>query len=158
MSEKIHHYRTTLVWTGNTGSGTSDYTAYHRDYTLSADGKEDIAGSADPAFRGDGTRWNPEDLLIASLSACHKLWYLHLCAVNNVVVTAYQDDAEGELKEDKQRGGFFTKAVLHPRVTITAHSDRDKAMSLHHKAHELCFIANSVNFPVTVEATIDRES
>lgn len=157
MTDKLHHYRTTLEWTGNTGTGTSAYTEYERDYTLSADGKQKIAGSADAVFRGDNTRWNPEDLLVASLSACHELWYLHLCAVNNVIVTVYEDRAEGEMKEDKERGGFFTKVVLHPHVTISAESDAEKALDLHHRAHELCFVANSVNFPVTCEAVINSE-
>ena len=154
MSDKLHHYRTTLKWIGNTGTGTSAYTEYKRDYVVSSSGKPDIPGSADAVFRGDNTRWNPEDLLVASVSACHKLWYLHLCAVNNVIVTAYEDEAEGEMQEDKERGGSFKKIELRPRVTISTESDASVALDLHHKAHELCFIANSVNFPVSCEAEI----
>lgn len=150
-----HTYRTTVTWTGNTGTGTSGYKAYARDHLITAPGKADaIAGSADPAFRGDPNRWNPEDLLVASLSACHKLWYLHLAAVAGVVVTAYEDAAEGVMVEDTTRGGCFTGVTLRPLVTITAASDPARARALHHDAHAKCFIANSVNFPVTCAARI----
>ncbi len=153
-SGKEHHYLVGLTWTGNTGTGTSNYAAFSRDHELICDGKPAISGSSDPAFRGDAARWNPEDLLVASVAACHKLWYLHLCAVAGVVVVAYVDEAEGVMVEDAQKGGFFSKIVLRPKVTITADSDPEKAASLHQQAHEKCFIANSVNFPVTHEETI----
>ena len=150
MSEdhRTHGYTVTVTWTGNTGEGTAGYRRFSRDHTLAADGKPDILASSDPAFRGDATRWNPEDLLVASLSACHKLWFLHLCATNGIVVTAYVDHAEGKMVQDDDGGGQFTEVVLRPQVTITADSDRDKAMALHHEAHEKCFIARSMNFPV----------
>ena len=157
-SGKEHHYSVAVQWTGNTGTGTSNYAAFSRDHELSCDGKPTILGSSDPAFRGDAARWNPEDLLVASVAACHKLWYLHLCAVAGVVVVAYVDEAEGVLVEDAQKGGFFSKIVLRPKVTITPDSDPEKAASLHEKAHEKCFIANSVNFPVTHEETIIRQA
>ena len=107
-----HHYDVNVTWTGNTGKGTASYTAYSRDHVIQAPGKADIAGSADPAFRGDAARWNPEDLLVASLSACHKLWYLHLCAVEGIVVTAYRDDAQGVMREDPDHGGAFASVTL----------------------------------------------
>jgi organic hydroperoxide reductase OsmC/OhrA len=152
---KTHTYRTTVTWTGNTGTGTSGYRAYGRDHTISAPCKTTpIPGSADPAFRGDATRWNPEDLFVASLSACHKLWYLHLAAVAGVIVTAYEDTAEGTMAEDADRGGFFTAVTLRPVVTITASSDAARAAALHHDAHTKCFIANSVTVPVAFEPTI----
>jgi organic hydroperoxide reductase OsmC/OhrA len=149
-----HHYQTTVTWTGNTGTGTKTYAGYARAHEISSPGKPTIRGSSDPAFRGDATRWNPEDLLLASLSACHKLWYLHLCAVAGVVVTAYVDQAEGVMIEDPVKGGFFTHVVLRPTVTITSDSDEGKAIALHHDAHAKCYIANSVNFPVDHEPTI----
>ncbi|BDA85823.1 hypothetical protein Sa4125_33650 [Aureimonas sp. SA4125] len=96
MSYKIHRYASHVRWTGNRGSGTSSYTAYGRAHEIAAAGKPVIPGSSDPAFRGDPDRWNPEELLLASLSACHQLWYLHLCARDGIVVTAYEDKAEGE--------------------------------------------------------------
>ena len=150
---KLHHYRTRIEWTGNRGAGTAGYTAYDRAYTVSACGKPDIGGSADPAFRGDASRWNPEELLLAALSACHKLWYLHLCAVNGVTVAAYEDDSEAVMDETS---GRFVSALLKPRVTVSADSDVEKALALHHDAHKACFIANSVNFPVSCEAEIIR--
>jgi organic hydroperoxide reductase OsmC/OhrA len=151
---KQHLYTATVTWTGNTGAGTRDYRSYGRSHEITAPGKPAIAGSADPAFRGDLACWNPEDLLVASLSACHKLWYLHLCAVAGVVVAAYVDQAEGTMVEDDARGGYFTGVVLRPTVTITADSDADKARALHGAAHAKCFIANSVNFPVECEPII----
>ena len=153
-----HHYDVNVTWTGNTGKGTASYTAYSRDHVIQAPGKADIAGSADPAFRGDAARWNPEDLLVASLSACHKLWYLHLCAVAGVNVVAYVDHAEGTMIEDATRGGYFSGVTLRPEVTVTADSNTAKAAALHHDAHEKCFIANSVNFPIACEPSIKRQA
>jgi len=155
MSGKTHKYRVSVTWTGNRGSGTSSYRAYGREHCLSAPGKPDIAGSSDPAFLGDAARWNPEDLLVGALSACHKLWYLHLCAAAGIVVTAYVDAAEGTMVEDAARGGYFTGVVLRPRVTIRVGDDQQRAAALHAEAHGKCFIANSVNFPVAVEAIIE---
>jgi organic hydroperoxide reductase OsmC/OhrA len=155
MTGKTHAYQITTTWTGNTGAGTSGYRAYERAHEISAAGKPVIAGSSDPNFRGDAARYNPEDLLVASLSACHMLWYLHLCADNGIVVTAYEDHAQGTMVETENTGGHFTEIVLRPVVTITT-GDSELAARLHHRAHELCFIANSVNFPVRCEATINQ--
>jgi organic hydroperoxide reductase OsmC/OhrA len=148
MSGKTHTYTCALDWTGNTGRGTADYKAYARDHVFASPGKPDLPGSADPAFRGDKSRYNPEELLVASIASCHMLWYLHLCAVAGVVVAAYRDDPVGTMVEDVERGGYFTKVVLHPKVTIAAGSDAGKARALHEGAHAKCYIANSVNFPI----------
>lgn len=148
----LHEYRVTITWTGNLGSGTSGYKHYSRDFALEAEGKAAIAGTADTVFHGSPGRWNPEEMLVAALSSCHKLSYLHLCAVNGVVVTAYVDHAEGFMRFEAATGaGRFERVVLRPEVTIAAGSDAAKARELHEKAHELCFIANSVNFPVQCE-------
>lgn len=152
--DKQHRYATLVTWTGNTGTGTSGYRDYERSHEIAAVGKATIQGSSDPAFRGDAKRWNPEELLLASLSACHKLWYLHLCSAAGVVVTAYEDHAAGVLTEGAGGGGRFTSVVLRPRVTISSSSDAARAMALHAEANALCFIANSVNFPVAHEAQI----
>ncbi|PZU86661.1 MAG: peroxiredoxin [Shinella sp.] len=157
MAGKQHEYRVTVTWQGNMGTGTSGYRDYGRDHVISADGKPDISGSSDPAFRGDVARWNPEDLLVASLSACHKLWYLHFCAVSGVIVTAYEDHAEGTMVMDEDGAGRFTEVVLRPRVTIKAGTYPQIAAELHGDAHEKCFIANSVNFPVRCEPVIIEE-
>jgi organic hydroperoxide reductase OsmC/OhrA len=155
---KRHEYKLGLEWTGNKGEGTKTYRSYSRDYSISADGKPIILGSSDPAFRGDAGRFNPEDFLVAGLSACHMLSYLHLCAVNGIVVMDYKDAATGWMEERPDGSGAFTEVVLHPEVTIAAGGDAAKAESLHEKAHELCFIANSVNFGVRTSAKIlERE-
>lgn len=152
---KPHRYATTLTWTGNTGEGTASYRSYERAYEIAADGKPALLGSSDPSFRGDPGRWNPEELLLASISSCHQLWYLHLCAVNGVVVTAYRDNATAVMVEDETGGGRFERATLRPNVTIAASSDPEKAMALHHEANAKCFVANSLNFPVGHEATVE---
>lgn len=139
-----------MRWTGNTGQGTLEYRGYERAHEYSVDGKPVIPGSSDPAFRGDGTRYNPEELLVMSLSSCHMLWYLHLAAESRVVVVDYVDDAVGTMVEDAEKGGYFTEVTLRPVVTV-AGSDPTLAESLHQRAHHLCFVANSVNFPVRFE-------
>lgn len=157
MSARQHEYRVRVTWLGNTGVGTIGYRAYERTWELTAEGKPPLRGSADPAFLGSPELWNPEDLLVASLSACHKLWYLHLCADAGVVVTDYIDDAIGVMAESAAGGGAFTGVTLNPRVTITADSDPEKAERLHASAHEKCFIAASVRFPVDCRPTIGRD-
>lgn len=148
-----HHYAVAVEWTGNRGAGTVDYKAYGRDLVVSTEGKPDIAGSADRAFRGDVDRWNPEDLLLAALSQCHLLSYLHAAAMNGVVVTAYTDAAEGTMEQTNDGGGHFTSVTLRPVVTIAA-GDPALALSLHREANRMCFIASSVNFPVLHEPRI----
>jgi organic hydroperoxide reductase OsmC/OhrA len=151
---KQHAYEVRVVWTGNDGQGTKTYKGYRRDHAISSAGKPPIDGSSDPAFRGDRARYNPEELLVASLSSCHMLWYLHLCAVNGVTVVDYQDAASGTMQETDDGSGAFTKVLLKPVVKISAGDDRAKALALHHEAHRLCFIANSVKFPVEVAPQI----
>lgn len=151
-----HHYRTTVTWTGNLGTGTSAYRAYSRDHDIAFEGKSVIAGSSDPAFRGDPKRHNPEDLLVASLSTCHMLWYLHLCAVAGIVVVRYVDHAEGVMAEAADGGGQFVRVVLKPEIVLAAGADEDRAGALHHEAHDKCFIARSVNFPVECEPRFVR--
>lgn len=150
---KHHTYQTTLHWTGNNGTGTSDYRAYERSHTIVADGKTEIKGSSDPAFRGDRTRYNPEELLVASLSACHMLQYLHLCAVAGVIVVAYEDHASGTMVETPDGGGHFSEVTLKPKVTVSDATMIAKAEALHHQANKLCFIASSCNFPVKHQPT-----
>lgn len=149
---KEHHYTLTVKWTGNTGRGTSDYRSYERSHIILADGKEEIKGSSDPAFRGDKTRHNPEELLLASLSGCHMLWFLHLCADEGIVVTDYTDQPEGTMTETPGGGGRFTEVTLKPVVTVADASCLSRLNMLHQEAGKLCFIANSVNFPVRHKA------
>ena len=154
MAGRQHTYTVTIAWTGNTGSGTAGYRSFERAHDIIAAGKPVIAGSSDPAFRGDAGRWNPEDLLLASVAACHKLWYLHLCSDAGVIVTDYRDTADGTMVEDPAGGGRFTRITLRPAVTIAAGSDAATAERLHADAHAKCFIANSLNFPVDHIPTI----
>jgi organic hydroperoxide reductase OsmC/OhrA len=149
VASRTHQYATRVEWRAK-GEGTRGYTRYSRNHAIVAAGKPEILGSSDPVFRGDASRYSPEELLIASLSACHMLWYLHLCAVNRITVIEYLDEAAGAMEESADGGGRFVRVVLRPQVTIAA-GDRDRALALHDQAHHHCFIANSVNFPVDVE-------
>ncbi len=149
----IHTYELQVKWTGNTGTGTSSYRQYERSHTISVENKVDLLGSSDPAFRGDKTRHNPEDLLLASISACHMLWYLHLCADHGVVVLDYIDQASGTMQETPDGGGHFTAVTLHPVVTVADASMVELANELHEQANKLCFIANSCNFPIKHQPT-----
>lgn len=144
---KEHFYNLTLKWTGNNGEGTAGYRSYERSYSVLIDGKQDILGSSDPAFRGDKAKHNPEELLLASLSSCHMLWFLHLCSDNGIIVADYTDNPVGTMEETPNGSGKFTEVVLNPVVTIVKGST-DRLAELHHEANKLCFIANSVNFPV----------
>ena len=146
--ERSHTYNLTITWTGNKGTGTSDYRAYDRNHTIQAENKIEIPGSSDPAFRGDKTRYNPEEFLVSALSTCHMLSYLHVCVMNGVVVTGYVDHATGTMTETADGGGHFTEVMLNPVVTVKDAAMVAKANELHHKASQLCFIANSVNFQV----------
>lgn len=149
-----HHYSLQLQWTGNKGEGTSNYRAYDRSYTVQSKNKIELQGSSDPAFRGDASKYNPEEMLVASLSACHMLWYLHLCAEAGIVVEKYTDEAKGTMVEDDIRGGYFSEVILYPQITLKDNSRQEEAAALHHKANKMCFIANSCNFPVRHEARI----
>jgi len=147
---KDHKYRTIIEWTGNRGEGTKSYKAYDRSHRITVDNKSLIEASSDPAFMGDATKYNPEELLLASLSSCHMLWYLHLCSDNGIIVVDYKDEATGTMVETAS-GGHFTEVILHPLVTITDETKIEKANELHHAANKHCFIANSCNFPVKHE-------
>jgi organic hydroperoxide reductase OsmC/OhrA len=154
---KSHHYSATITWTGNNGTGTSEYKAYERSYTVSINGKAELLGSSDPSFRGDKTKHNPEDLLLAALSSCHLLSYLHECASNGVVVVEYIDIAKGTMVQD-ENGGHFTEVTLYPQVIVSHEHMIEKANALHHNANKGCFIANSVNFPVHHQPTAKVKS
>jgi organic hydroperoxide reductase OsmC/OhrA len=152
MNNGEHHYNTHLIWDGNRGDGTSAYDGYGRQYRIAIDGKPELHGTADVAFRGEADRHNPEDLFVAAIVSCHMLTYLALCARSRINVIAYEDAATATMKEDGRGGGRFEEVVLHPVVTIADAKHADRAAALHEKAHELCFIANSVSVPIRVEA------
>ncbi len=147
-----HRYTATVEWTGNRGEGTATYRSYDRDHEISAEHAASILGSADPAFRGNPSRWNPEQLLVAAAAQCHMLAYLHLATANGVVVTAYVDHPTAVMTEDSDGNGRFTEIVLHPLVTVTDAGMLETADGLHEQANATCFIANSLNLPVGHEA------
>lgn len=152
MSE--HTYDVTVTWTGNRGPGTTGIRDYDRDLTIAAENHLDIEGTADPGYLGDPKRWNPEQLFTASISQCHMLWYLGLCSRRGVVVHEYVDRAVGTMVAEPTGRARFTQVVLRPRIVVGAQDQVESATSLHDKAHEMCFIAQSVNFPVSVEPEI----
>jgi len=146
---KKHKYKIKTVWTGNEGTGTKNYKTYNRNHFISGEAKyTEILGSSDPSFLGDKTKYNPEDLFLSSISSCHMLWYLHLCATNNITVTSYIDNANGVMQESTNGSGKFSSVTLNPVITITNILNKDKAIKLHEKANEMCFIANSCNFKI----------
>jgi organic hydroperoxide reductase OsmC/OhrA len=147
---KQHTYQTRIDWTGNDGLGTSTYTGYRRDFSIVSSGKPEIPGSSDPSFRGDPKRYNPEELLVATLSSCHMLWYLHLCSAKGIAVLEYRDEATGVMNESPDGSGAFAQVQLNPRVRISNPGHQAIALSIHEDAHRMCFIAHSVNFPVNV--------
>jgi len=149
-----HRYELTVTWTGNTGDGTSTYRGYRRTHTVAAEGPPELLGSADRTFHGDRDRWNPEQLLLAALAQCHMLSYLHVCVTEGVVVTDYADRATGSMRTEADGSGRFTEVVLHPEVVVAEASMVEAARKAHHRANELCFIANSVSFPVHHEAVV----
>jgi organic hydroperoxide reductase OsmC/OhrA len=150
-----HRYLVEVEWTGNRGPGTRDYRAYERAHAVRAQRKPTILASSEPALRGDGARWNPEELLVSALSQCHMLWYLHLCATSGVVVASYVDRAEGVMVETDDGSGHFTQVNLRPVAGLADLDRLDQARKLHQDAHRSCFVANSVNFKVTVAPSFE---
>jgi organic hydroperoxide reductase OsmC/OhrA len=148
----VHTYELALRWTGNTGRGTTGYRDYSRDVEASAagGGKPTLLLSADKPFRGDPARWNPEELLVAALSECHLLSFLHVAVTHGVVVTAYEDAPVGTMTQEGI-GGRFTRVLLRPTVTLADAAHADLVPRLHQEASEACFIASSVAFPVDHE-------
>jgi organic hydroperoxide reductase OsmC/OhrA len=152
--EREHRYESTVSWSAAGGGPTRSYAGYSRQHAIAVEGKPPLVGSADPAFRGDASHYNPEELLLASLSACHLLSYLALCALEGIAVVSYTDRAHATMRE-RAGGGRFTEALLRPEVAID--DERvERAIVLHDRAREVCFVANSVNFPVRHEPVVRR--
>ena len=151
---KSHEYTATITWTGNRGQGTASYRAYGRNHEIEIVGKPTIAGSADAAFLGEANRWNPEDMLLSSISTCHMLWFLHLASDAGWVVESYRDTATATMQMNPDGSGQFSEAALQPHVTLSKGDPADLDR-LHHAAHEKCFIARSLNFPIACEGTVE---
>jgi organic hydroperoxide reductase OsmC/OhrA len=155
VSEREHQYSTTLNWTDNRGSGTSTYRAYSRDHQIGGPDKAAaIDCSSDPEFRGDPAKYSPEELLIAALASCHMLWMLHLCADAGIIVNSYTDTSTGVMRENADGSGEFVQVTIRPRITLADVSRTPELNALHEQAHELCFIARSVNFPVRCDPVV----
>lgn len=149
--EYEHHYKLTTVWNGNKGTGTDTVRSYDRSHTVTIAGKPELHLTTDNAAVGDKSKLNPEDLLVTAISSCHMLSYLYVCALEGVVITAYTDHAEGTMIENSSGGGSFKEVTLRPQCKVMDSSMLERAIALHHKAHEICYIANSVNFEVKCE-------
>ena len=152
--ERTYSYQLEVEWTGNKGSGTKTYAGYERSHQIKVDGKPVIEGSADPTFRGDVTKHNPEELFLSSISSRHMLWNLHLCAEAGVIVQHDVDKAEGIMQETSNGGGEFVNVTLKPQVQVKEQTMIEQAKHLHKKANELCFIANSLTFSVIHEPEV----
>ena len=150
---KDHQYSATITWTGNRGQGTANYRAYGREHEIEIEGKPVIPGSSDPSFLGDAGKWNPEDMLLSAISTCHMLWFLHLASEAGWVVQTYVDRARATMSMNPDGSGQFTAACLQPEITISA-GDPSLSDDLHHRAHAMCFIARSLNFDVTCDASV----
>jgi organic hydroperoxide reductase OsmC/OhrA len=152
---KLHDFASSIIWTGNRGEGTRAYKGYDRTWDIVLPGKDIIHCSNDPLLGGDPAKMNPEDLLISALSACHMLWYLHLASNAGIVVSDYRDDPIGHGETLPNGAGRFLAAVLRPKISVQEGADLSIAAELHHKVHDFCFIARSVNFPVSYEPTFN---
>ena len=150
---KIHNFSAKISWTGAAKGGAGSYESYSRDYLIEVPGKPALPGSADQVFLGDSSKHNPEDLLVMSLSSCHLLTYLAVAARAGVHVLAYSDEAIGTMQMHQGKM-CFTEVCLRPQVVIAKGGDAALAMQLHEPAHEHCFVANSVNFPVSCDAHV----
>ena len=148
-----HDYTTRVIWTGNRGTGTSSYRGYDRTWNIAAKGKPVVACSNDPLLGGDPSKMNPEDLLISALSACHMLWYLHFAAEAGVVVLGYEDAPLAVGETGAGGAGRFLSCELRPQILLAAGADLVEAEAIHHRIHQVCYIARSVNFPISIRAS-----
>jgi organic hydroperoxide reductase OsmC/OhrA len=158
MINKDHHYKVLVEWTGNNGLGTENYEVYSRSHNVLIEGKPNIECSSDTPFRGDAGKHNPEDFFVSSIATCHMLWYLHICADNDIVVHSYQDNAEGVLVVSSDIPGHFASVVLNPIVGVAEEWMMERANALHQEAHKNCFIANSCNFPIIIQPSSKIDS
>lgn len=153
-----HSYTSRVIWTGNSGQGTAHYHAYARTWDVAVPGKAPIHCSNDPLLGGDPGKMNPEDLLLSALSACHMLWYLHYASEVGITVVSYEDTPIGVGEVGKGGAGRFVSAELNPVIVVKPGADLAKAEAIHHRIHEVCFVARSVNFPITCAAEFRVEA
>lgn len=143
-----HIFKVALSWFSTEKVASPKSKVYSKSHHISIEGKSDLAISAAKAFKGDPSLYNPEDLLLSSLVSCHMMSYLYLCDQNNIEVISYTDHAEAILEVNSDASGRFVEVILKPAVVILNPEQIALALDLHKKANQLCFIANSCNFPV----------
>lgn len=141
-----HLFRAKAIWTLK--KKDENIKSYSRNHSITIEGKSNLEVSAAKAFKGDAALYNPEDMLLSSLVSCHMMSYLYVCAQFGIEVLSYSDDAVATLEVNDDGSGRFTEVTLKPKVLITNANRIEEALLLHKKANELCFIANSCNFPV----------
>ena len=150
-----HVYRTSLSWDGSTADG---YAAYDRGHTVeAAPARTVLSLSSDPAFRGDAELLNPEQLLVAAASSCQLLSFLAIAARSGVDVRSYRDETEAVMPEDDEPMRI-TRIVLRPAVVVAAGIPEERVLRIVEKAHEECYVANSLSAQVVLEPTIRFEA
>lgn len=148
-----HLFKAEVDWTSNQKPSDSTKRFYSKTHQIIIEGKPVLNVSAAKAFKGDPELYNPEDLLLSSLVSCHMMSYLYVCAQNDIEVLEYSDNAEATLEVAADGSGRFVAVRLYPKVKISNSDKIELAVELHTKANQLCFIANSCNFPVLHEAS-----
>ena len=152
-----HLFKAKLNWNSIPKEVITNTKRYTKTHQIAIDGKEILNVSAAKAFKGDPNLYNPEDLLLSSVVSCHMMSYLYVCSQNDITVVSYQDNAEGTLEVLENGSGRFVEIRLNPSVIIKEKEKIAQALSLHTKASELCFIANSCNFPILHFASCEVE-
>lgn len=150
-----HLFKAELKWTSNQNLEDVTKRFYSKSHQIKIEGKPVLDISAAKAFKGDPELYNPEDLLLSSLVSCHMMSYLYVCAQNGIEVLGYSDNAEATLEVSPDGSGRFVEVRLFPKVKIVNSDQVELALELHKKANQLCFIANSCNFPVLHEGSCE---
>ncbi len=149
----MSEHKATINWT-HTG-GEFNFNSYTRNHTWTFANGVTIEGSAAPAYKGDDSKTDPEEAFVASLASCHMLTFLALCTKAKLKVASYTDEAVGHLEKIEGSKLAITRVELHPKITFEGDEPtQDKLDELHHNAHDLCFIANSVTTEVTVQPPV----
>ena len=148
-----HLFKAEAKWTSKQEDSTKRF--YIKSHTILIDGKLVLHVSAAKAFKGDPELYNPEDLLLSSLVSCHMMSYLYVCSQNGIEVLEYSDNAEATLETYADGSGRFVTVTLNPKATIANPDKIQMALDLHQKANQLCFIANSCNFPILHNANCE---
>ena len=150
-----HLFKASINWTSSQNQQQSEKKFYSKSHKIKLEGKPILIVSAAKAFKGNPELYNPEDLLLSSLVSCHMMSYLYVCSQNGIEVLEYSDNAEATLEVSPDGSGRFVEVTLNPKITISNSNQIQQALDLHQKANQLCFIANSCNFPVLHNASCE---